>query len=244
LSDETENEETTPVEEAPVEATPEAEAPAAEAPEAEAPAAEEPEAEAPAAEEPEAEAPAADEPEADAAPADEPAEDKPAAAAPADEPEEEGEKLPFKAGLRLERSRQPVEAKPQQTTEERTAARAKLRAEKAAARRRWRGKQKAKRAANPTAAKAATEPKAQSAGAQKFRQGIVVSDKGEKTITIRVDVARRHPRYEKIVRSSSTLRVHDESNDAHLGDTVKVIECRPMSRSKRWRLAEVLERAK
>ena len=232
MSDETENEETTPVEEAPVEATPEAEAPAAEAPEAEAPAAEEPEAEAPAADE------------ADAAPADEPAEDKPAAAAPADEPEEEGEKLPFKAGLRLERSRQPVEAKPQQTTEERTAARTKLRAEKAAARRRWRGKQKAKRAANPTAAKAATEPKAQSAGAQKFRQGIVVSDKGEKTITIRVDVARRHPRYEKIVRSSSTLRVHDESNDAHLGDTVKVIECRPMSRSKRWRLAEVLERAK
>ena len=77
-----------------------------------------------------------------------------------------------------------------------------------------------------------------------MRQGIVVSDKADKTITVRMDIARRHKRYHKILRSSIKLHVHDESNDAHAGDTVRVQECRPMSRSKRWRLLEVLERAK
>ena len=61
---------------------------------------------------------------------------------------------------------------------------------------------------------------------------------------VRIDVARRHRRYQKILRSSTTLHVHDESNDAHAGDTVRVIECRPMSKTKRWRLTEVLERAR
>ena len=71
-----------------------------------------------------------------------------------------------------------------------------------------------------------------------------MSDKGDKTIIVRVDIARRHRRYHKILRSSMTLHVHDESNDAHAGDTVRVQECRPMSRTKRWRLLEVLERAR
>ena len=57
---------------------------------------------------------------------------------------------------------------------------------------------------------------------QKIRQGVVVSDKADKTITVRIDVARRHRRYEKIVRTSSTLHAHDERNDAHVGDTVIV----------------------
>src|SRR6185437_3187855 len=74
--------------------------------------------------------------------------------------------------------------------------------------------------------------------------GIVVSDKAEKTITVRIDIARRHRRYEKIVRSSSTVHAHDENNDAHEGDTVRVIESRPLSRSKRWALVDVLERAR
>ena len=78
----------------------------------------------------------------------------------------------------------------------------------------------------------------------KVRQGIVVSDKADKTIIVRVDIARRHKRYHKILRSSVTLHVHDESNDAHAGDTVRVQECRPMSRTKRWRLLDVLERAR
>ena len=77
-----------------------------------------------------------------------------------------------------------------------------------------------------------------------MRQGVVVSDKADKTIVVRVDVARRHRRYHKILRTSTTLHVHDERNDAHAGDTVRVQECRPMSRTKRWRLLEVLERAR
>ncbi|HEY5141999.1 MAG TPA: 30S ribosomal protein S17 [Solirubrobacteraceae bacterium] len=77
-----------------------------------------------------------------------------------------------------------------------------------------------------------------------MRQGIVVSDKADKTITVRIDTAKRHPRYQKIVRSTKSLHAHDERNDAHEGDTVRVVECRPMSRSKRWRLVEILERAK
>ena len=79
---------------------------------------------------------------------------------------------------------------------------------------------------------------------QKTRQGIVVSDKAAKTITVRIDVARRHRRYQKIVRTSMKLHAHDERNDAHIGDTVVVREARPLSRTKRWRLVEVVERAK
>lgn len=81
-------------------------------------------------------------------------------------------------------------------------------------------------------------------GAPKERQGIVVSSKADKTITVRIDVARQHRRYEKIVRSSNTLHAHDENNEAHEGDTVRVIESRPLSRTKRWKLVEVLERAR
>jgi small subunit ribosomal protein S17 len=61
---------------------------------------------------------------------------------------------------------------------------------------------------------------------------------------VRIDSARRHPSYEKIVRRSNTLRAHDERNEANEGDLVRVVETRPLSRSKRWRLTEILERAK
>ena len=81
-------------------------------------------------------------------------------------------------------------------------------------------------------------------GQQKTRQGIVVSDRAPKTIVVRIDVTRRHPFYEKIVRTSRTLHAHDEREDAHIGDTVVVRESRPLSRTKRWRLVEVIERAK
>jgi len=76
------------------------------------------------------------------------------------------------------------------------------------------------------------------------RQGIVVSDKGQKSITVRIDTARRHPTYEKVVRRSRTLHAHDERNEAGEGDTVRVVETRPLSKTKRWRLVEVLEKAK
>ena len=81
-------------------------------------------------------------------------------------------------------------------------------------------------------------------GTRRMRQGIVISDKAAKTITVRIDVARRHRRYEKIVRSSSTLHAHDENNDANERGTVRVIQSRPLSRSKRWALVDVIERAR
>ncbi len=71
-----------------------------------------------------------------------------------------------------------------------------------------------------------------------------MSSKADKTITVRIDVARRHRTYEKIVRSSSTLHAHDESNEANEGDRVRIVETRPLSKTKRWRLTEVLEKAK
>ena len=81
-------------------------------------------------------------------------------------------------------------------------------------------------------------------GRPKVRQGVVISAKPDKTISVRIDVARRHRRYRKILRTSTTLHAHDERNDAHEGDTVRIVECRPLSRSKRWRLVEILERAR
>jgi small subunit ribosomal protein S17 len=72
----------------------------------------------------------------------------------------------------------------------------------------------------------------------------VVSDRANKTITVRIDIARQHRMYGKIVRTSSTLHAHDESNAANVGDTVRVVESRPISATKRWRLVEVLERAR
>ena len=77
-----------------------------------------------------------------------------------------------------------------------------------------------------------------------MRQGVVVSDKADKTITVRIDIARQHRMYKKIVRTSSMLHAHDEQNEAGIGDTVRVIESRPLSRTKRWRLVEILERAR
>jgi small subunit ribosomal protein S17 len=124
--------------------------------------------------------------------------------------------------------------------------RAEVRAKKAVARRRRREqereKAKAGRAAEPVADVAPR--KEHGPGRPKVRQGIVTSDKGDKTITVRIDDARRHRKYQKIVRSTQKLHAHDEANDAGTGDLVRVVECRPMSATKRWRLEEVLERAK
>jgi small subunit ribosomal protein S17 len=129
-----------------------------------------------------------------------------------------------------------------QTPEERHAARVQARAEKAAARRREREQARAKHK-EQAHERTATPPREHVVGQPKTRQGVVVSDKAEKTITVRIDVARRHRRYQKIVRTSSTLHAHDERGEAHVGDTVIVRECRPLSRTKRWRLVQVLERA-
>ena len=79
---------------------------------------------------------------------------------------------------------------------------------------------------------------------RKVRTGVVVSDKMDKTVLVRIDRSFRHPLYQKTVKRSSKLAAHDEQNEAHVGDTVRVMETRPMSKSKRWRVVEVLERAK
>ncbi|MEA2521951.1 MAG: small subunit ribosomal protein [Actinomycetota bacterium] len=81
-------------------------------------------------------------------------------------------------------------------------------------------------------------------GRRKVRTGVVVSDKMDKTVLIRIDRQVRHSLYGKTVRRSSKLAAHDEANDAHIGDTVRVMETRPLSKSKRWRVVEIVERAK
>lgn len=138
-------------------------------------------------------------------------------------------------------------AHPSRSPEERQAERDAVRRTKAVKRRARRLQERAKRvehrASTPAAQPLApVHPRREGAG--RMRQGVVVSNKADKTITVRIDVARRHRRYEKIVRSSSTLHAHDENNDAHEGDVVRVIESRPLSRTKRWRLVDVLERAR
>ena len=89
-----------------------------------------------------------------------------------------------------------------------------------------------------------TPPAERESVAAKVRQGIVVSNKGDKSITVRIDIARRHPTYEKIVRRSRTLHAHDERNEAGEGDVVRIVETRPLSKTKRWRLIDVVEKAR
>src|SRR5258708_4854526 len=180
------------------------------------------------------------------APSEEPAAE--AAAEPAPEPPAEPvEQLSPKERRSRARSTHAGEARPARSPEDRHAERVAVRQEKAVRRRRRRASERTK-AAERRASRPPPEPlapvHARVEGTRGVRQGIVVSDKAEKTITVRIDIARRHRRYEKIVRRSSTLHAHDENNDAHEGDVVRVIESRPLSRSKRWALVDVVERAR
>jgi small subunit ribosomal protein S17 len=170
--------------------------------------------------------------------------DERAADAPAAEP---AEQLHPKEARRRARAHRDGEARPARGAEERQAERDAERRAKAVRRRAQRLKDRAKRAAQrqsatPVADVAPVHPPR--VGRPKVRLGTVVSDKADKTIVVRIDVARRHRRYEKIVRRSTTVHAHDESNEAHAGDLVRVVESRPLSRTKRWRLDEVLERAR
>jgi small subunit ribosomal protein S17 len=81
-------------------------------------------------------------------------------------------------------------------------------------------------------------------GLRKTRVGIVVSNKMDKTITVKVERRVKHPVYGKIVRMSTKLTAHDEKNECNEGDMVKIMETRPMSKNKRWRLIEIVERVK
>lgn len=80
--------------------------------------------------------------------------------------------------------------------------------------------------------------------ARKIRTGVVVSLSGDKSITVKINYRKHHPKYGKMMTISKKLHVHDEKNEAGLGDTVRVMETRPLSKTKRWRLVEIVERAK
>ena len=80
--------------------------------------------------------------------------------------------------------------------------------------------------------------------ARKLREGVVMSDKMNKTRVVKISWHSRHTRYQKVMRRSSQLYAHDEKNDSHIGDRVEVMETRPLSKLKRWRLISVIEKAK
>ncbi len=174
-----------------------------------------------------------------------PAEEAPAEVATEDAgtpaaPAEPAEQLSPKQRRARERSQHTGETRPARTPEERQQERDARRKHNAEQRRRWRARQKA----NRTPSGETPPPVERAKAAPRVRQGVVVSDKADKTITVRIDSQRAHRTYGKIIRSSSTLHAHDEQNDANAGDTVRVVESRPLSRTKRWRLVEVVERAR
>ena len=206
----------------------EADAPVEEAP-VEEPVAEEAPAEEPAAEEapadePVAEEAPADEPVAEEAPVEEPvteAEEAPAEEVPADDPvaeEAPGAPAP-QSGPKPKRKRLPRALRPKKGRVQR---------EKATERK------PITRIAKPE----------REFGRRQERQGTVVSDKSDKTIVVKVDTIKAHPRYKKVVRRSKRFHAHDEHNAAKIGDVVKIIETRPISKTKNWRLAEIVEVAK
>src|SRR3954465_15514734 len=132
----------------------------------------------------------------------------------------------------------------QQTVEKHVAEREERRRRNAAARRRRREKAKAKGPEGDKGTAPTPPAKEHGPGRPRTRQGIVTSSKADKTITVRIESARRHRTSKKIIRESTSLHAHDEKNEANEGDRVRVVESRPLSRSKRWRLVEILERAR
>jgi small subunit ribosomal protein S17 len=214
MADEEKNETT---EETPEVTEPEAEEPAAEA------AAEEPEAEEPQSEEPQAEEPVA-------ASTDEPAEgaEEPGA----DEPVAEGEPLSADEpalGAEDAAPAQPT-AKPKRKRLPRSE-------------RHKHSKPKRERPAQRRPIVRLEKPE-HARGRRQERRGVVVSDAMDKTIVVKVDTVKAHRRYKKVVRRSTKFHAHDEQNTAKLGDLVRIVETRPLSKTKNWRLAEVLEEAK
>jgi small subunit ribosomal protein S17 len=191
---------------------------------------------------------------AEEAPAEEPvAEEEPAAQEPAaeepagDAEEPAGDEEPAEAPSpterrKLERSTHTGEVGPQRSPEERAQERAERRRRRAARRRAGRARARERRRGQPRGEP--SPPAAEGTGKPKLRQGVVVSDGADKTITVRIESQRSHRMYGKVIRTSSTLHAHDERNEANVGDRVRVVESRPLSRTKRWRLVEVLERAR
>jgi small subunit ribosomal protein S17 len=169
------------------------------------------------------------------------AEEPPAveAAAPEAAPQAEEQPTP-KQRRKLERSRASGPPGPQLSPEERASQRRERRRsaaeERGRHRRRLRERRGEPRSGTPAAERVP--------GKRKVRLGTVVSSGASKTITVRIERARRDPTYEKVVRRSSTVHAHDERNEASDGDVVRLVETRPLSRTKRWRLLEIVERAR
>ena len=197
-----------------------------------------------AAEEP-AEPEAADEPAEREAAQEEAAEEAPQESASKEAPAAEAsggvvDDLDPKAKRRLERSRASGPPGAPRAPGERATERAEKRRASGERRRRYRAARRRKRGERG----AGTPPAPREPGPKKVRQGTVVSAGGDKTITVEIAVVRRHRTYEKVVRRTSRLHAHDEANQAQEGDVVRVVESRPLSRTKRWRLLEVLEKAR
>jgi len=169
--------------------------------------------------------------------AEEPAPEQPA---PTPAPEEGEEPLTPKEARKRARSRASGPARPPRSAAERAAERAERRRALGGIRRGRRAGARSSRG-EPGRGTPAAERRP---GTRKVRQGTVISAKPDKTITVQIEIARRHPVYEKVVRRSATLHAHDERNDANEGDIVRVVESRPLSKTKRWRLVEILERAR
>jgi small subunit ribosomal protein S17 len=89
-----------------------------------------------------------------------------------------------------------------------------------------------------------TETPEQGRKDRKVREGLVVSDKMDKTVVVSVEDRRKHPRYGKVMRQTARLKAHDENNECGVGDRVQIMETRPLSATKRWRLVKILEKAK
>jgi small subunit ribosomal protein S17 len=205
------------VAEEPAAGEPAAEEPVAEEPAAEEPAAEQPVAEQPVAEEPEAEE-SAPEPEEPAAEAPE-SETEPAAEEPAAEAEPEPEAAPAQPAPKPKRKRLPRSQRHKHV------------------------KPKRERPAQRSPIVRLPKPE-HVRGRSQERRGVVVSDAMDKTIVVKVDTVKAHRRYKKVVRRSTRFHAHDEQNAAKVGDLVRIVETRPLSKTKNWRLAEVLEEAK
>jgi small subunit ribosomal protein S17 len=232
LSENEQNEEQieeTPATPESLEETPvEAEAPGEE-PEA---AAEEAPAEEPAAEEPVAEEPAAEEPVAEEPPAEEPAAEEPTAEEPAAETEEASE---------AEAEAGPSEDA--QAEDEAPAVQPEPKKKRKRLPRRLRPQKTRRRVASTGERKPIVrQPKPEhERGRRQERRGIVVSSAMDKTIVVKVDLISSHQRYKKVIRRSVKFHAHDEQNTAKVGDVVRIVETRPLSATKRWRLAEIVE---
>ena len=206
--------------EEPVAEAPAAEEPVAEEPVAEAAAeelvAEQPAAEAPAAEEPAPAEPVAEEPAAEASVTEAPVAEAPAAEAPAKEAPAQPAPSPAR---RRSQKHVPRSARGPRTKTQRE---------------------------RPATRKPIVrlEKPEHDRGRRQERRGVVVSDAMDKTIVVKVESARAHQRYKKVIRRSTKFHAHDEQNQAHVGDLVRIVETRPLSKTKRWRLAEILEVAK